>query len=227
MKIRLNPKVTSFFGSLMIRALGITWRIEIRGEERLERARQYSDSVIFAFLHGRLLVLSWTHRNRNVQVLASEHYDGDLMGKIIEWLGFGHLKGSTTRGGARAIRELKSVLADGYDIGLTVDGPKGPRGQVQQGATELSRLASCAVVPITNTARGRRIFDSWDRFQIPAPFAKVIVEYGEPVIVPGKAGAEDREKLRVELEKRLGDLTSRLDTDLGYTGEDVWPHEDS
>jgi lysophospholipid acyltransferase (LPLAT)-like uncharacterized protein len=227
MKIRLNADVTSFFASLMIRLLGVTWRVEIRGEERLERARKLSDSVIFAFWHGRLLVLSWSHRNSKVYVLASEHYDGDLMGKTIEWLGFGHLKGSTTRGGARALRELKGVLADGYDIGLTVDGPKGPRGRVQQGATELSRLASCAIVPITDTAKGRKIFDSWDRFQIPAPFAKVIVEYGEPLLVPAGAGVEEREDLRVELERRLGDLTSRLDRNIGYMDEDVWPHEDS
>jgi len=227
MKIRPNAKVVSFLASLMIRVIGVTWRIEIRGVEHLDTARKMSERLIFAFWHGRLLALSWSHRNRNVHVLASEHYDGDLMGKIIEWLGFGHLKGSTTRGGARALRELKGVLAEGYDIGLTVDGPKGPRGQVQQGATELSRLTSCAVIPISDTARCRKIFDSWDRFQIPAPFAKVIVEYGEPILVPAGAGAEEREELRVGLEKRLGDLTSRLDRDIGYTGEDVWPHEDS
>jgi lysophospholipid acyltransferase (LPLAT)-like uncharacterized protein len=242
MKIRTNARVTSFFASLLIRLLGVTWRLEIKAGEHLERAREMSGGtisdtekpgsdkpgrVIFAFFHGRLLALSWSHRNRNVHVLASEHYDGDLMGKTIEWLGFGHLKGSTTRGGARAIRELKGVLADGYDIGLTVDGPKGPRGKVQQGATELSRLTSCAVVPLTNTAKGRKVFGSWDRFQVPAPFAKVIVEYGEPLIVPGGTGAEERESLRIELEKRLGELTSRLDKDIGYTGEDVWPHEDS
>ncbi|MCK4549286.1 MAG: lysophospholipid acyltransferase family protein, partial [Candidatus Krumholzibacteria bacterium] len=192
MKIRPNAKVVSFLASLMIRLLGVTWRLEIRGGERLDRARKISERVIYAFWHGRLLALSWSHRNRNVHVLASEHYDGDLMGKTIEWLGFGHLKGSTTRGGARALRELKGVLAEGCDIGLTVDGPKGPRGRVQQGATELSRLASCAVVPITDTAKGRKIFGSWDRFQIPVPFAKVIVEYGEPLIVPGTAGAEER-----------------------------------
>ncbi len=227
MKIRLNVKVTSFFASVLIRILGVTWRIEIRGGENLDRARKMSERLIFAFWHGRLLVLSWTHRNRKIRILASEHYDGDLMGKTIEWLGFGHLKGSTTRGGARALRELRGVLAEGYDVGLTVDGPKGPRGRVQQGATELSRLAASAVVPISDTARGRKIFRSWDRFQVPAPFAKVIVEYGEPLIVPAGTGAEERERFRIELETRLGELTSRLDRDIGYTGEDVWPHEDS
>jgi lysophospholipid acyltransferase (LPLAT)-like uncharacterized protein len=82
-------------------------------------------------------------------------------------------------------------------------------------------------VPISDTARGRKIFRSWDRFQVPVPFAKVIVEYGEPLIVPAGTGAEERERFRVELETRLGELTSRLDRDMGYTGEDVWPHEDS
>ena len=135
------------------------------------------------------------------------------------------LKGSTTRGGAKALRELRRVLEEGYDIGLTVDGPKGPRGQVQQGATELSRLASCAVVPISNTARGRKLFGSWDRFQVPAPFARVIVEYGEPLRVPDGAGAGEREDMRAELERRLGELTARLDTEIGYKGKDVWPHE--
>jgi len=227
MKIRLNAKVTSFFASVLIRILGTTWRMEIRGGEHLEQARKMSESVIFVFWHGRLLVLSWSHRGSKVYILASEHYDGDLMGKTIEWLGFGHLKGSTTRGGTRALRELRSLLGGGQDIGLTVDGPKGPRGKVQQGATELSRLASSAVLPVSDTACGRKIFGSWDRFQVPVPFARVIVEYGEPLIVPAGAGAEERERLRIELERRLGELTSRLDREMGYTGEDVWPHEDS
>ena len=227
MKLRPNPAVTSFLASLLIRLLGITWRLEIRGNERLERARAVSERVIFAFWHGRLLVLSWSHRNRKIHVLASEHYDGDLMGKIIEWIGFGHLKGSTSRGGARAIRELRKVLSDGYDIGLTVDGPRGPRGKVQQGATELSRLTGCAVVPVSNTARGRKLFSSWDRFQLPHPFAKVVVEYGEPVMVPAGASTEEREALRTVLEKRLAELTSNLDIGIGYGGEDIWPHEDS
>jgi hypothetical protein len=228
MKIRLNPGITSFFASLLIRLLGLTWRLEWRGAGRLEDARRMTGRVIFAFWHGRLLALSWSHRNSKVHILASEHYDGDLMGRTIEWLGFGHLKGSTTRGGAKALRELRRVISEGHDIGLTVDGPRGPRGRVQQGATELSRLASAVVVPVSNTARPRKIFGgSWDRFQLPAPFAKIVIEYGEPILVPGDAGAEEREEFRIELERRLGELTARLDRGAGYTGGDVWPHEDS
>ena len=81
----------------MIRLLGLTWRIEWRGMENYAAARGMSKQVIFAFWHGRLLVLSYTHRGRRIQVLASEHQDGDLMGRAITWLGFGHLIARTGR----------------------------------------------------------------------------------------------------------------------------------
>jgi lysophospholipid acyltransferase (LPLAT)-like uncharacterized protein len=225
MKIRLHPAVESFLGALLIRLLGITWRIRWRGEENLRKAREISDQLIFGFFHGRLLALSWSHRGRKIHVLASEHRDGDLMGRTIEWLGFGHLKGSTSRGGGRAIREMRSVLGRGFDIGLTVDGPRGPRGKVQQGATELGRLSGSAVVPVSNTASRRRLLRSWDRFQIPMPFARIIVEYGEPFVVPRDCDEHERERFRKRLEDSLAGLTEKLDKELGYSGEEVWPHE--
>lgn len=218
-------KLFSFLGSILIRLLGSTWRVEWRGGEHLEQARRLSGQVIFSFWHGRLLVLSYTHRNREIQVLASEHPDGDLMGRTIRWLGFGHLRGSSTRGGARALRDLSRVLREGYDVGLTVDGPRGPRGAVQQGAVELSRMTGSAVIPVSNTSRPRKLFRSWDAFQLPLPFARILVSYGEPFVVPGDAGEEERERYRVMLEERLGDLTSLLDREIGHDGKAEWPHE--
>jgi lysophospholipid acyltransferase (LPLAT)-like uncharacterized protein len=225
-KIPIHRGASSLFGSLVVRALGATWRLEWRGLEHLEAARGMSPNVVFAFWHGRLLVLSYSHRNRRIQVLASEHPDGDLMGRIIARLGFGHLRGSTTRGGARAIRDLSRSLRGGLDVGLTVDGPRGPRGVVQQGAIELGRLTGSAIVPVTNTARPRRIVGSWDRFQLPHPFAAVAIAYGEPIFVPHGARREERERYRRLLEERLGALTTDLDVAFEYRGQDVWPHAD-
>jgi lysophospholipid acyltransferase (LPLAT)-like uncharacterized protein len=221
----VRRKLLSRLGSLVIRLLGFTWRIEWRGEEHLERARELSDQVIFCFWHGRLLVLSYTHRRRDIQVLASEHPDGDLMGRTIRRLGFGHLKGSSTRGGARALRDLSRVLREGFDIGLTVDGPRGPRGSVQQGAIELSRMTGSAVIPLSNSSRPRKLFRSWDRFQLPLPFARVVVSYGEAFAVPSDAGEGERERYRLMLEERLDGLTSGLDRAMGYRGKAAWPHE--
>jgi lysophospholipid acyltransferase (LPLAT)-like uncharacterized protein len=225
MKVRLPRGATSLLGSVLIRVLGRTWRIEWRGLEHLETARRRSPQVIYTFWHGRLLVLSYTHRCRNIQVLASEHTDGDLMGRTIEWLGFGHLKGSSSKGGARAIRELSDVLQRGLDVGLTIDGPRGPRGVVKQGAVELGRLTGTVIVPISNSARSRRLFRSWDRFQLPVPFARVVVAYGEPILVPAGAGSDERERCRLLLEQRLNTLTTTLDIELGYEGMEIWPHE--
>lgn len=226
MKIRINPNIASFAGAIFVRAIALTWRMEWRGRGNLEEARRATGQVIFVFLHGRLLVLTWAHRGRNIHVLASEHYDGDLMGRIIERLGFGHVKGSTTRGGAKAIRDLASLLRRGVDIGLAVDGPRGPRGVIKQGAVEIGRLASSAIIPVTCSARKRRLLRSWDRFQLPAPFTKVIVEYGEPVILPDKADSAIIEGERLRLEKRLSAMTAALDREIGHTGSEVWPHED-
>ncbi len=226
MKIRLPGGFTSFIGALMIRLLGLTWRIEWKGMGNYAASLRMSKQVIFAFWHGRLLVLSYSHRGRRIQVLASEHHDGDLMGRIIKWLGFGHRRGSTSRGGARALRELAKVLKEGLDVGLTVDGPRGPRGVLHQGAIELSRMTGSAIVPISSSSRPRRLFRSWDRFQLPAPFARVTVAYGEPLIVPDGADREEREHLRIELQRRLNELTATLDAASGYEGEEVWPHAD-
>jgi lysophospholipid acyltransferase (LPLAT)-like uncharacterized protein len=227
MKIRVHPGIASFIGALFIRMLAVTWRVDWRGTENLDKARMASKQLIFATWHGRLLVLSWTHRNLNIHVLASEHYDGDLMGRIIERLGFGHVKGSTTRGGARAIRDLSSLLHSGIDVGLTVDGPRGPRSRVKQGVVEIGRLASCAIVPVTDSARKRYLFKSWDRFQLPAPFTRVIVEYGEPLIIMEKASTSLMECERLRLQERLTGMTAALDRELGHAGAEVWPHEDN
>ncbi len=227
MKIRINPGIASFFGAFLIRMLALTWRIEWRGTRNLEKARKESGQVVFAVWHGRLLALSWTHRKRNIHVLASEHYDGDLMGRIIERLGFGHVKGSTTRGGARAIRDLTSLLRSGIDVGLTVDGPRGPRSRVKQGVVEIGRIANCAIVPVTDSARKRHLFRSWDRFQLPAPFTRIVVEYGEPLIIPEKAGSESIEVERLRLQEILTSMTAALDSELGHAGVEVWPHEDN
>jgi lysophospholipid acyltransferase (LPLAT)-like uncharacterized protein len=226
MKNRVHPAVASFVGSLVIRLLGLTWRIEWRNIENLEKARALSKQGIVSFLHGRLLVIAYAHRKWGISVLASEHPDGDIMGRVVAWLGWGHIKGSTSRRGAAGFRELAAVLRSGRDAGLTIDGPRGPRGCGQQGATELSRMTGSVVIPVSNSARPRRLISSWDRFQIPGPFARVVIAYGEPFIVPSESDGEMREESRLRLERTLGELTTELDRNLGYDGTDVWPHED-
>jgi hypothetical protein len=226
MRIRIHPGIASFALSLFIRFLGMTWRIEWRGAENLEKARALSKQGIVSFFHGRLIVIAYALRTWGISVLASEHPDGDIMGKAVARLGWGHIKGSTSRRGAAGFRELAAVLRCGRDAGLTIDGPRGPRGCVQQGATELSRMTGSVVIPVSNSARPRKLLSTWDCFQIPGPFARVVVSYGEPFVVPSDSDRHAREESRLRLERTLQELTAELDRNLGYEGTDVWPHED-
>ncbi|HEY5133268.1 MAG TPA: lysophospholipid acyltransferase family protein [Candidatus Krumholzibacteriaceae bacterium] len=226
MRIRVHPGVGSFLGWLVVRLLGITWRVEWRNLDNLEKARSLAKQGVVSFWHGRLIVIVYTHRTWGISVLASEHPDGDLMGKVVARLGWRPVKGSTTRRGAAGFRELAAVLRAGGDAGLTIDGPKGPRGVAQQGATELCRMTGSVVIPVTNSARPRRTFGTWDRFQIPGPFAKVVVAYGEPFVVPFESDPEGRERYRLRLARTLDELTTELDRNLGYEGSDVWPHDE-
>ena len=198
-------------GATVIRALGSTWRIRIEEEARLDAARVLSPQVIFVFWHGRLLPLSFTHRNRKIHVLASEHTDGEMLGRTIRRLGFGHVRGSSTRGGTRALLELVEKVRAGFDLGVTVDGPRGPAGVVKAGVVEVARRTGAAIVPITTASDRRRVFRSWDAFEMPAPFARVVVRYGEPVRVAPDSGRDAVEERRLDVERVLTRITAEAD----------------
>ena len=203
-------RIQSFFGSILIRLLGYTWRIEF-DESSLREVRVRYPALIHAFWHGRLLPLSFTHRNRSVYVLASEHRDGELMGQTIRFLGFRHVSGSSTRRGTRAILELTNKIREGHDLGITVDGPKGPLFVVKPGVIEIAKLTGIPVVPITVSSARHWTFSSWDKFELPKPFTRISVLHGEPVFVSGDAGTDEIEAARQLLEQRLRDITREND----------------
>jgi lysophospholipid acyltransferase (LPLAT)-like uncharacterized protein len=200
-------------GALVIRVLAWTWRLQVRGREHLESARQIHPHIVFALWHGRLLPFIRVHRGQNAHVLASEHEDGELLARTIGYFGFGHVHGSSTRGGTKAILALAEASAAGHDVGVTVDGPRGPRFEVKPGVVEVAKLTGCAMIPATTSSRRHRVFRSWDAFELPAPFTRVIVTYGPPVIVPRDAGRELMEGKRRELEQSLRAITEASDRD--------------
>lgn len=209
--MRHRLRIAGFLGAALIRLWGRTWRIQVTGAEHLEAARKMSRSIIYIFWHGRLLALSYSHRNQAVHILASEHRDGELMGQTIRFLGFGHVRGSSTRGGARAIRALVEKLEQGYDLGITVDGPKGPKHVVKPGPLEIAKLTGCVLLPITVSSKRHWVLSSWDSFQIPAPFTKVLIQYGQPVRVAGDASPQNLEDKRRQVEKILQSITMTND----------------
>jgi lysophospholipid acyltransferase (LPLAT)-like uncharacterized protein len=212
MKMNVLMNIEAFFGAILIKLLGRTWRIRF-GEEEIGEVRRKYPAVIYAFWHGRLLPLSFTHRNRSIQVLASRHRDGELLGRTIRFLGFGHVRGSSTRGGARAVLELVEKVKAGHDLGITVDGPKGPRFVVKPGSLEIAKLTGMPIIPITTSSRSHWQFTSWDRFQLPKPFTRVYVKHGDPIMVAADAGLEELEAKRRMLQDALLKITRDSDAE--------------
>jgi lysophospholipid acyltransferase (LPLAT)-like uncharacterized protein len=212
-----GSRQTVFFGAAaaaLIRAIAMTWRTERVDVHYHAEARKLGANIIYAFWHGRLLPLLQAHRNESIHVLASRHRDGERLGQVIRHFGYGHVRGSSTRGGARAIRELAAVIAGGNDIGLTVDGPRGPIHVAKPGAVQVAKLTGAAIIPLTSASVRHREFTSWDRFQLPYPLSRVQVRYGPPLVVPRDADDDTVEAIRAQLEDTLNTITRESDRDL-------------
>jgi hypothetical protein len=201
----------SVVGPIFIFLLGKTLRIKWIGEKNLDSIRKNQSQVIYAFWHGRMLISSYSHRGQKIHVLISQHRDGELIARIIERLGFVSVRGSTTRGGTKAIFEMVNRGASGYDVAITPDGPKGPRFKIQLGTIYIAQRSQMPIIPITNAAKSRWTLSSWDGFLIPKPFSKAVILIGEPIYVPLESTPQELEEKREELEKRLVDLTQKAD----------------
>jgi lysophospholipid acyltransferase (LPLAT)-like uncharacterized protein len=203
--------LVSLIGPILIFLLGKTLRIKWIGEKNLDPIRENGGRVLYAFWHGRMLILSYSHRWQKIHVLISQHRDGELIARIIERLGFVSVRGSTTRGGSKALFEMAKKGMSGYDIAITPDGPRGPKFNVQPGAIYISQRSEVPIIPISNSAKRRWTLSSWDGFLIPKPFSKSVIIIGEPIYVSLEATPQQLEEKRRELEESLAELTQRAD----------------
>lgn len=191
--------------------LGKSLKIEWVGEENLKEIRQRKGKVLYAFWHGRMLILAYTHRGQKNQVLSSRHRDGQTSARIIQRLGFGTVWGSTTHGGVEALLQMANKVREGYDIAITPDGPKGPAFKAQPGTVFVARESGVPIIPITNSAQRRWTLKSWDGFIIPKPFSRAVVFIGKPIYVPAELSKKELDLKSKELEENLNLLTEKAD----------------
>lgn len=171
--------------------------------------------VIFALWHGRLFLPLYSHRNRGAYVLVSEHRDGEIIASALESIGYKTVRGSTTRGGVRALVQLVRLVGQGGTVGFTPDGPRGPSRKFQAGAVYLAAKTGSPIIPITGSARHAYCFRSWDSFQLPLPFSRCVLSIGEPYYVTGGLDEKNIEFHRAELERRMTALTLEADCLVG------------
>jgi lysophospholipid acyltransferase (LPLAT)-like uncharacterized protein len=189
----------------LIRALGATYGWRVRGLEHYESIVRSGKQPIFAFWHGRILPATLFWKNRGIVVITSQNFDGEWIAGIIRRFGYGTARGSTSRGGARALVRLRRDLADGRPAAFTVDGPRGPARVAQPGAVFLAGATGHPILPFHIEANRFWTAGRWDETQVPKPFSRVAVAIGEPIVVPDTTD-ETVESHRVELERRLTNL---------------------
>ena len=195
-----------------IRSVAATLRFRLEDDRSgFFRGHAPPEPVIFCIWHNRLALCLILYRRyvqrfqpeRQMAAMVSASRDGAFLARILELFGVQPVRGSTSRRGPQALRELMTWGEQGYDLAITPDGPRGPRYVVQEGVISLAQVTGLPIVPVTwNTSR-KICAKSWDRFQIPLPFARCEMVLNQPIVVPRGASEADREKLRAELERSL------------------------
>jgi lysophospholipid acyltransferase (LPLAT)-like uncharacterized protein len=206
---RFEIAAISAVGYRLIQMLGGTLRWRIEGFEHFEAIAAAGHQPIMAFWHGRILPATYYFRRRGIVVITSENFDGEWIARIIERFGFGTARGSSSRGGLKALLQLTREMTAGKPAGFTVDGPRGPARIAQPGAVWLAKATGNPVLPFHLESRRHWTLNSWDRTQIPKPFSTVSIVVGEPFYVPQDADDEKIEAARQLLDERLKALEPR------------------
>jgi lysophospholipid acyltransferase (LPLAT)-like uncharacterized protein len=189
-------------------ALGRTWTWSIDGAHYYDDLVRAGRPPILALWHGRILPATLYWRDRGIVAMTSQNFDGEWIARLMARFGFRAARGSTSRGGSRALVQLRRELRDGHAVAFTVDGPRGPARVAERGAVWLAGATGCPVLPFHIEAAAQWTAASWDRSSIPKPFSRVAVAIGPPFDVSG-TGDDTVEGSRRFLESALAALEAR------------------
>ena len=194
----------------LIKAICATLRVQVLRGDIEPAVRAQRRNVIYAFWHGHLLYLMYRYRGSGVYILVSQSQDGEVLSRILRRFGLPSIRGSSSRGGRRSLLELVRLTRAGASAAFAPDGPRGPRQRAQSGVIILARLTETPIIPVAVGARWKIEFHSWDRLLLPLPGSRLIVAYGEPVVVPAHADTTLLEEKRQELEGKLLKLSEEV-----------------
>lgn len=196
-------------GYWAIGLIGRTIRWESTGLEYLEAIYRSGNRAIFTSWHGRIFPSIWYWRHRRIAVMTSMNLDGEMIARCIERYGYGAVRGSSSRGGLRALAEMVGKIRNGRDAGFTIDGPRGPRYVAKQGPVILARKSGAAIFCFHVSMKRRIQLNSWDHFQIPMPFTRAKVFMAEPLWIPPDTDEEAVRGYRDRMQGILDELQER------------------
>jgi hypothetical protein len=217
---RLKARLIGWAGYVAIALIGRTIRWQSVGDGTYESILKSGHRAIFTFWHGRIFPSTYYWRNHGIVVMTSQNLDGEGIAQCIQRLGYGVARGSSSRGGFRALAQLARDIRGGKDAGFTVDGPRGPRYVAKQGPILLAFKTGAAVFCIHVSMKHKIQLKSWDGFQIPWPFTQAVMLQAEPIWVPAESNEDGLRKLHARMQETLDALRIRGDAWWGKTGQE-------
>ena len=203
--------ITGIGGGLLT-ALMRSTRVEIRGAQNWDEWGGARKAAIYVLWHGRLLPCSYFRRDNDLATLISQHRDGDYIAGVVErWWGFRAIRGSSSRGGMGALREMVRTLKAGTALAITPDGPRGPRQKMKQGPVIAAQMSGVPIIPVSAGTDRAWWIGGWDRFLIPKPFSRFQMIFDDPIFIPREATSAEIEDATLLVERRLNAVTEAVD----------------
>jgi len=171
--------------------------------------------VIFSLWHGRLLPLTWFYRHYGFVPMISRSGDGEYIARLAAQWGYIPVRGSSSRGGGEALREMLQACEEGRSLVFTPDGPRGPFQELKPGVLRAAQLSGCPIIPITAGAARASFYGHWDRFLVPHPFTRVVILIGDPIMVPQNADAALLMRKQSEVQEAMNAITTQVDALVG------------
>ncbi len=201
---RMQIPVIAWAAYWLIRLLGPTLRVEVVGVHNAMQIRSEGEPGIGAFWHRCILSAAWIWRDRGIVVLNTVNFDGQWTRRVIERLGFGTAQGSSSRGAVEGLAAMAQSLEAGHHVAFTIDGPRGPRYVAKPGPVILARRTGRPISVFHIGVDMAHTFQkSWDLFQIPHPFSRVVMFVAPPIWVPTDADGDMMKSKRDEMQAAL------------------------
>ncbi len=204
---RAQLSLVSWIVPAVLALIGCTLRLTISYEEGAVESPDHIYPGIFAFWHRCVLPAAWMFRRRRIAVMTSQSLDGEFIARVIQRFGFVPVRGSSTRGGQRALLEMNRMLSDRQAVAFTIDGPRGPRYVAKKGPVLLARSSGAPITAFYVAVKHAWVLHTWDRLVIPKPFSPALVRVARKICVPADADDATMEKYHAEMQAALERIT--------------------
>lgn len=205
---RIQLTLVSWIVPAVLRLIGCTLRETSSFEEGAIQSLDEVYPGIFPFWHRCVLPATWLYRHQHPAVMTSRSRDGEFIARVIERFGFVPVRGSSSRGGQRALLEMNKLLSEGHAVAFTIDGPRGPRYVAKKGPVLLSRLSGIPITAFYVAVERAWVLNTWDRLMIPKPFSRIYIRFAKKIFVPPDADEAAMEQYHAEMQAALDRITA-------------------